>query len=295
MTEPKKYLFSENVFDEPEEEEIEEYEEPPPPTFSEEELEQARKETYDLAYQKGYEDGRNEVQESLEKKVSDILAAISAQAGLIFANESTRDDIFEQEVITLTSAILKKVFPVFMHKYGEDEFKNTLSKVLKGQSERSEIHIEVMPGTTENISEKLSQISLKNQITARFNVEENASLSENACILKWKDGGAIRDIENLAQKILDILETNTEVPQTTNPEHDILEKNTEGLSPEVEVQKDEEETHIKPHNQADGDLRQADVIEDIDTHAENEKHDQDTIEQENEIEAEQGIKQQIDE
>lgn len=200
----EKFLFNQHIFDEPDLEE-EEFEEPPPPTFSEEELETVRKTTQDRAFEQGRQAGIDEKKASIEAQVAQVLQKIAQDTAVLFAAEDAREKLFEQESVKLASAIFEKIFPEQKELHGFDELKKSLSTILKKQEGHSEIRIEVHPSAVEGVQNHINTLNLQGGAQQRFNIIGNESLSELAVNIYWKDGGAIRDIDTIAEEIRTIL------------------------------------------------------------------------------------------
>lgn len=201
----EKFLFNQHIFDEPDVDEEEELEEPPPPTYSQEELESAREDTYKRAYEQGKKDGIAESLTSREQMVAETLQKISQETHIIFAAESERERIFEQESVKLASVIFEKLFPEQKEIHGFDELRLCLSSILKKQENQSEIRIETHPDVASGIKELIDSMQLINQAEQRFDIIDNDKLDGQAIKIYWKDGGAIKDIESIAHEIRTIL------------------------------------------------------------------------------------------
>lgn len=204
MTKLEKFMFNQHIFDEPEEEE-EVLEEPPAPTFSEEELEEARRTAYEQAFQKGREEALEEAKNSRGQLIANVLQKISTDTGLLFAAEDERDTVFEEEVIRVCMTIFDKLYPVMMEQFGEAQMRAILQDVLRMQDGKSEILVETAPEAAEGVEAFLQKLALTNNAQERLVVKGSENIGPNACALQWKDGGAVRDGEALASQARDIL------------------------------------------------------------------------------------------
>lgn len=200
----EKFLFNQHIFDEPDIED-DEFEEPPAPMFSEEELETIRAKTESEAYRRGKTDGIAESKASRDQMVAQIMQNIAQDASILFSNEQTRDEIFERESVNLARTIFEKLFPMQKELHGFDELKSNISRILKSQENQSEIAIEVHPDAVEGVHKYIQELNLHNHSQQRFDVSGNESLDAQTCKMFWKDGGAIRDIDAIAEEIRGIL------------------------------------------------------------------------------------------
>lgn len=193
---PKKFLFDQNCFDEDFEEEVI-VEEPPPPTFSEQELEAARKEGYD----RGRADGQAEAAASRQKQVAALLGTISSSFKTLFEAEALRNDQYEGEAVVVAHTIFARLFPALNKKFGLDEVEEVIDRVLKGQKDAPEIIIEVNEAFRDAIQERLETLAPDMPASGKITVTGKADLGPGDCRMRWNNGGAARDISSLAEEI----------------------------------------------------------------------------------------------
>lgn len=196
----EKFLFNQNIFDEPNIEE-EEVEPPPAPTFSEDELEAVRKTTHDRAYEAGKQDGINAERNSRDEIVAQALQKISHDTGLLFAAEGERERIFEIETLRMTLAIFETLFPLYKKEHGFDELKTAVAGILEKQEGQSQIIIEVHPDNVEGIKNHIHSLAQYGHDPHRYDITGTDNLDEDAFRMRWKDGGAVRDLETMASEI----------------------------------------------------------------------------------------------
>ena len=193
--ETEKFLFNVNIFDDGYVEEVEE-EEPPPPTFSEEELAEAKMQSFN----QGKDAGATQEIESREQHVADSIEVISKTVSTLIDQESERENLFDTEVAATFFAVFKKLYPHFETQHGLDEMLKALESILKSQHSQKQItiltHPDVTPGIDTMLKERIS-------LDVEFIVKGDETLSENQCKLAWADGGAIIDRQKLAQEIED--------------------------------------------------------------------------------------------
>ena len=205
----EKFLFDLNSFDEDHEEEEEDLP-PPPPTFSEEELEAAKS----LSYEQGRQKGLDEANVSRERYISDTLNNIAQNFSSLFQQEDTRISIFERESVELTRLIISKIFPALTDQHGLDEVLNFISEVIKSHQNQNILIIEVYPDYTQTIQEHINVLKTKIHYNGECEVRANDTLEKGDCILSWKEGGAIRDTNELLDDILNQIDRMTESMST---------------------------------------------------------------------------------
>jgi flagellar assembly protein FliH len=193
---PHKFMFDLNIFDEDYIEEPEEPEEPPPPTFSEEELEAAKKEAYD----RGRQDARREEKESREQFIAAQLEVVASTLPQIFKEEDLREKRYEEEVLQLAGNILKKLFPVFNERHGLEEVLDVIGKIVNSQENQSKVKIEVAEDIASDLHKHLEKV-LTDQGRERTEIIPVQDIGPGSCRVSWKDGGAVRDAITISQKI----------------------------------------------------------------------------------------------
>ena len=198
---PQKFFFDQNCFDDDYVEEIIP-EEPPPPTFSEDELEAARREGYD----RGRREATAEAQASREKHIATLLETISNHFQTLFTAEAQRAALYEAEAVALARAIFVKLFPALNERGGLSEIEAVIDKVLENQPQQHEIVIEVHPDYADSIEQRLDALRVLLPNGAQISVTGRDNLGPGDCRMLWDHGGGGRDATSLAQEIHSQLE-----------------------------------------------------------------------------------------
>ena len=191
----KKFLFDHHIFDAPE---VEEEEDPSllPILFTEEQMEQAKKESY----AKGHKDGVEESRISRESHIADILKAIASALPALQKAESARELAYEHEVLSLVLLVVRKILPHFVLREGSNEIFHVLERVLQDVRGQNEILIEVPTGLISEIEAYLQTLHA-HQESVRYSVREDDSLRHGDCKVYWRDGGAVRQASALLAEI----------------------------------------------------------------------------------------------
>ena len=194
----RKFLFDVNDFDERRKEEVaEEPPPPPPPTFSEAEIDQARRESL----KQGRQEAASEADASRERQVADLLQTISREFSTLFAAEDLRNAQYEAESVRLTLATLQRIFPAMNQKYGLGEIQRVVSDVLESQREQAIIKLEVHPDYVETIHDHVKRVLKQGNIAGICQVLGNQALGHGDCRMAWEQGGALRDSAHVAEDI----------------------------------------------------------------------------------------------
>lgn len=220
----EKYFFHMHNFDEEVMDEVVP-EEPPPPTFTEAQMEAAKKQ----AYAQGHEDALGESKASRSQFIAGLLEKIAMQTQALFGQEDAREKTYEREAVSLSMSVFEKLFPIYHEKHGFTELQDQLLGTLKSQEGLKSIHIRVATSYAEGIGSFMSKLSEKNS-DLRFKVTGDESLPEGTVHVAWDDGGAVRDAHALAAQIQDRIQEILAGAQATSHDDDVapapLEKTT---------------------------------------------------------------------
>lgn len=195
MPDSRKFMFDRHIFDEPLVEEKEDLP-PPPPTFSEEELEAARASAYD----KGRRDGIAAEKAARDTEIAHILKTISHALPNLFAAESAREKVYENESVALALTAFRTVFPALEACHGLTEVDSVIRAVLAECAGRNDIAIDLHPDAVDPVEAHLKTVAERLEMP-RISVRPDDRLGPGDCRLSWKDGGAVRDSRALADEI----------------------------------------------------------------------------------------------
>ena len=198
----EKFLFNAHNFDAPEE--IDEAD--LIPSYSQEELAAAQAK----AFKKGKQEGIDEVNASLNKRIADILNQITQNYPTLLVQEDERAKLYEDEALRLTSNIFETLYPLLKTHLAETELKDKIKEVMEMQEEQSHIAVTVHPEMVAPIQEMLDQATENStsfdKAEKNFVVHGLDSMDMQAMTMKWKDGGATYNAQDLAQKIQAVIE-----------------------------------------------------------------------------------------
>ena len=252
--EPEKFFFNLNNFDngyidplaqkKAEEEELrkaaekaaEENTPPPPPTFSEEDLEAAKK----AAFEEGRAQGKQEIKEKHDRNHQNTLNQIAAELPQLIAQAQDLQAHQQLDTLRLCLTIFEKIFPYYSQEHGLQELSAAIRNTLK-QTHSDLIEISLHPDALKAIEEDLKTFDSDSAIT----LNSNESIPLGNCTMKWQDGGASHAPATISEQIHTILtqtiEENAINPPATHIEDspapqdcamidsDIKEQNTEAL------------------------------------------------------------------
>lgn len=208
---PEKFMFDRSFdTDQPEapaqdDEAVEEVEEEPEvvlPSFSEEELEDAKKE----AFEQGKVEALKESATAIENQIVDTTKAIDEKLNaLIHEQKVANRDIFS-DAIKVSQAITKKMFPSIIIEQSVPEIENVLRQILTQVMEEPRVTIHINPAVEDALNERIGKISTETQFEGRLLVTASDSIGEGDCTIEWSNGEAERNMENLLSEADAIIE-----------------------------------------------------------------------------------------
>lgn len=192
MTDANKYLFDLHNFDsgigfDPEN--------PPVPTFSEEELAAARA----AGFADGVKKGLADAQASRDQQMLDLTRRITTDLQVLMSGEQVRNTRFETELLSLVQALYQKTFPILNAEYGLPQMVATIQATLSSLKETSMVVIEIAPQDMEDLTDHLK--SMMAQHVGQITILPQSDIEAGSFRIKWKDGGAVRNPQELAEKL----------------------------------------------------------------------------------------------
>ena len=231
MDDRKKFLFDLHNFGD---DAAEDDGPPPPPTFSEEELSAAKT----AAYEQGKKDGYTDSQNSIEKQISILLENAKQSFFELQSKELEREKVYEQEAVMLALRVFEGIYPSWVSELGPEEVKNAVVNILRNAANQQNIKIDVSSNLLSAIEERLKPIQ-EELSGISISLNANEALSDNDMRIKWDNGGAVRDSEQLAAQILQSLKS--EMPDSAlRKEEDLAEKEETRHNEEIETETPDE-------------------------------------------------------
>ncbi len=237
----RRFLFDNNNFDLPDVEPEPEIVIEPPPMFTLEELGIAR----DEAFAKGRAKGLDEARVSREQYLAEQAERIAQELKFLTGAESYRAAVYEREAVALTETIFKTLYPFFTEREGLEEIKAVIAQVIANQPEQSSIVVELPAEDSDAIQSHFAQNPDIDPGKISFKAVPN--LARASCRLSWKDGGALRDHQIIADEILKTLQSSMgPAHSTTGPATDTVSADTTAA-----LAKDDEKDETEPDSQGD--------------------------------------------
>lgn len=171
--------------------------EPPPPTFTQAELEQARKKAYAEGEQAGrkagQKAGRSEAEAQINQRIAAALTMIGSQMGKLVAKEEERAAAVGVLPVQLTLALMQKLFPHYAERHGLDEIEALAKQALEDLLDQPRVTVTVGTALAEGVRERLEPMLAERGFTGRLSVVADDKAAPTACRVEWPGGGVERD------------------------------------------------------------------------------------------------------
>ena len=185
-------------------EEEAEFEEEIVPTFSEEELENTRKQAFDEGLQKG----KDEAMTAIERETRDVIKALSLHITEIFAAQEKANNVLLRDGVGISTAMVRKMFPEMNRQNALTEISRLIETTLMRLIEEPRIIVRVHPDMQEPLDGIVPDLKAGAGYEGRVLLKKDTKLTFGDCRIEWGDGSAERICEQLWQSIDQIIEEN---------------------------------------------------------------------------------------
>jgi len=167
------------------------------PMFSEEDLEAARQEGFNI----GKENGSTETLAGIENTISDALSRIADQISELFNRQSEFNQEITSESILLIKNVNRKLFPVMNKQGALDEVVEFSQDLLSKFLTEPRITIRVHEEIAEPLKQRVLQFLEGRNFHGDLMVSGNEDISAGSCQVEWSSGSAERNPEMLLSEI----------------------------------------------------------------------------------------------
>jgi flagellar assembly protein FliH len=162
---------------------------PPPPTFSEFEMDEAKR----IAWDEGHTAGVAEAAEVTERRQAEALAALAAGfAGVLLAQKENMDGL-RREAVQLALAIVKKLHPEMVRRHGVEEIGGAIHECLMQLDEPVRLTVRVHPDLLDNVRAEATRVAEEAEFEGKMQFVADAKLAPGDSRVEWGNGGADRD------------------------------------------------------------------------------------------------------
>ena len=186
----KKFLFDTHNFDKKDEA-------PPAPTFSEEQMEDARKD----AHAQGKSAAREEAKNAVEQDIARILEKIGADTATLAATEDQRNLALQKQAVQLALQIVHKILPRFAADNALNEIEGVILSALDTRRDEPRIAVTVPTQFLEHLRPRIDAIAIERGFAGKVILLADDAMSASDCRIEWADGGVERLYERLYSQI----------------------------------------------------------------------------------------------
>ena len=174
---------------------------PPPPTFSEAELDQAKKSAFAKGMAAGKIEGHNEGYAKASSEIQASLAdAMVRLADGIEQMMADRDDLNAGRTgqpLKIALAILSRLLPVTIERHGQDELEAFIVSCLMEAVDEPRLSIKVGASVLDQMRPRIEELAQQRGFGGRLIILGEPKLGASDARIEWAEGGAERNTETL--------------------------------------------------------------------------------------------------
>lgn len=162
---------------------------PPPPTFTEFEMDEAKR----IAFAEGHTAGVTAATEVTERCTADALAALAAGFADVMAAQRDGMETLRREAIQLALAIIKKLHPEMARLHGLDEITGVIRECLMQVDDAARLTVRTHPDLLDGVRVEAARVAEEAEFDGKIQFVADAKLALGDCRVEWGNGGADRD------------------------------------------------------------------------------------------------------
>lgn len=140
------------------------------------------------AYKQGCDEGYSRGSQIVNDEVALLIKAIDANLAEILKNQKEAYAFVTESTMQVVRAILNKIVPHALSKYGDHEVVCFVDEVLKNLENQVSIEIRVHPDLLTAVEEKI-QSSCELDGALKINLKKDDAIDRKDCFVNWNDGG----------------------------------------------------------------------------------------------------------
>jgi flagellar biosynthesis/type III secretory pathway protein FliH len=177
---------------------------PPLKAFNDEEIEEAKKASFDEGYKQAQQENEQEAIK-LNTSINEVLEQINIQLALAINEQNNYFIKLNKLAADISFKISKKILgDIFTIEHENLVYKN-IEKCLKTVIGESEVLIVINPQQEAHIKAKLEELKIKSNFEGKINLKTDESIFNTDCKVMWNNGLIETDNNLLWQKIEAIL------------------------------------------------------------------------------------------
>lgn len=162
--------------------------EPPAPTFSEEELDAARR----AAFEEGRQAGEAAALQSKEEAMLALMKGVAAETADITRRQDKANAELGDTAVQVALAVCAKMLPRMMARHGGDEIEDLIRHCLADLMEEPRVVIRVADDMLDDLHERSTRLKAETGFPGTFVLLADSDLATGDARVEWADGGAER-------------------------------------------------------------------------------------------------------
>lgn len=166
---------------------------PPAPTFSETEVEDAKR----TAFADGEEQGRARATEERESAIAGALTQIESELAKLAQTLDGAVTQVERQAIEAAVTLVRKLLPGLARERDLAEIEALIDTCLKSLVDEPRVVIRVPDALLDALKERVGPLAERSGYSGRLVLVVDRSLGDTDCRVEWADGGAERDTAHI--------------------------------------------------------------------------------------------------
>lgn len=174
------------------------------PTFSQEDVDRAREE----GAQRGRDEALKDLEGSLQKKLTDTVAAVEQKLVAIADEQDRQKDERTKNAAAIAAVMMRKLFPALNMKNAMAEINHMIEQAIEKTSGEAKIIFHVAEEIKGEVENKISEITATSGRDIEFKVVGSTDIAMGDCKIEWSGGGLVRNQGLIWNEIDEIIERN---------------------------------------------------------------------------------------
>ncbi len=173
--------------------------------YTEEEVAEKEEKARETGYAEGYRQAKAEGEEEHNR----LLAALNDRLMMLSAEMSSRSETMENEIISLSSMIIRKVIPSIEAQEAQNLVTDFLEKNFPQFKQEGKLAFYFHPQALSYIQGEIARLANINDYEGKISLHKDEEMQVSDCRVEWEHGGVERNGKKMLDKIEKIFEANT--------------------------------------------------------------------------------------
>lgn len=166
--------------------------EPPAPTFSEAELEEAKRRAWDDAMAEGLRLGREEALGGIEQVQNSLFESMLHRLSDLLSEQAGRHAREREMTLRIALAVARKILPAYVERHGLGEIEALVAGVVSQLGEEPRLVLRVADSQLDAVTARVQRELDRRGFAGKVVFMGEPALGPADCLMEWADGGAER-------------------------------------------------------------------------------------------------------